>query len=189
MTKLKLFLRSLVISSTTIGGGFVIISVVRSLYVDKLKILSEDDMLELTSLAQSAPGAVAINLSIILGYKLCGLPGALVSLLGTFLPPFVIMSLIAALYGFLGEFRYNETVSEFMSGMQIGVSVVILDAALKMTASVFHEKSVFKYIIFFCAVILQLCFSVSSVYIVSAAIIIGIVSSVITGVKEKHGIH
>ena len=92
MTKTKLFLRSLIISATTVGGGFVIISVVRALYVEKLKLLTEEEMLEMTSLAQSSPGAVAINLSVVLGYKLCGISGAAIAVLGTFIPPLVIMS-------------------------------------------------------------------------------------------------
>ena len=189
MTKTKLFLRSLIISATTVGGGFVIISVVRALYVEKLKLLTEEEMLEMTSLAQSSPGAVAINLSVVLGYKLCGISGAAIAVLGTFIPPLVIMSLVAAVYGMLGEFRNLEIVANIMTGMQTGVSAVVLDAALGMTVTVFREKNVLRCAVFFIAMVLQLCFSVSSVYIILGAVLVGIVSFVISAVGGKNAVH
>ena len=189
MTKTKLFLRSLIISATTVGGGFVIISVVRALYVEKLKLLTEEEMLEMTSLAQSSPGAVAINLSVVLVYKLCGISGAAIAVLGTFIPPLVIMSLVAAVYGMLGEFRNLEIVANIMTGMQTGVSAVVLDAALGMTVTVFREKNVLRCAVFFIAMVLQLCFSVSSVYIILGAVLVGIVSFVISAVGVKNAVH
>ena len=155
MNKTKLFLRSLIISATTVGGGFVIISVVRALYVEKLKLLTEEEMLEMTSLAQSSPGAVAINLSVVLGYKLCGISGAAIAVLG----------------------------------MQTGVSAVVLDAALGMTVTVFREKNVLRCAVFFIAMVLQLCFSVSSVYIILGSVSVGIVSFVISAVGGKNAVH
>ena len=189
MTKTKLFLRSLIISATTVGGGFVIISVVRALYVEKLKLLTEEEMLEMTSLAQSSPGAVAINLSVVLGYKLCGISGAAIAVLGTFIPPLVIMSLVAAVYGMLGDFRNLEIVANIMTGMQTGVSAVVLDAALGMTVTVFREKNILRCAVFFIAIVLQLCFPVSSVYIILGAMLVGIVSFVISAVGGKNAVH
>lgn len=175
MNKIKLFLYSLYVSSTTVGGGFVIISVIRKIFVEKLKLLSENEMLEITSLSQSSPGAVAVNMSIILGYKLCGIAGAAVAVLGTLIPPMLIMSAIAAFYAILGNFRDIEIISKIMTGMQAGVSAVVLDAALNMTSCLMKSKSLPRCLIFVSAFVLQIFFSVSSVYIILGAILIGII--------------
>ena len=173
MNKSKLFLYSLYISATTVGGGFVIISVMRKIFVEKLKYMSEDEMLEMTSLSQSSPGAVAINMSILLGYNLCGISGAAIAVMGTLIPPVLIMSVIAAVYAILGNFRDIEIVSKVMIGMQSGISAVILDAALNMTSCLIKSKNVLCCLIFCTAFVLQIFFSVSSVYIIFGAILIG----------------
>ena len=77
----------LLISSCTFGGGFVIVAFIQEKFVDKLKWLETEEMLDIISAAQSAPGPVAANTSVMLGYKLAGIPGALLSLLATSLPP------------------------------------------------------------------------------------------------------
>ena len=72
--------------------------IIKKVYVDDKKILIEDDMLDLIALAQSIPGAMAINTSMLVGYKLRGTLGALVSLIGAFLPPLLIISIISVFY-------------------------------------------------------------------------------------------
>jgi len=72
----RLFFQSMALSAFTIGGGFVIISVMRRIYVVRLGWLTEDDMLDITSLAQSCPGAAAVNASILVGHRLGGIFGA-----------------------------------------------------------------------------------------------------------------
>lgn len=189
MTPMKLFIKSLVISATTVGGGFVVISVIRSLFVEKLKLISEDELLEMASLAQSAPGSISININFVVGYRLCGVMGAFASVVGALLPPLVIMSIIAAIYGLLGNFRENETIANIMTGMQAGVSAVVLDAAYGMTASVIREKNILRIAVFVCAMVLQLVFSVSSIYIILGALTIGIVSTVIKTMRGKNAVH
>ncbi|MGN1410712.1 MAG: chromate transporter [Eubacteriales bacterium] len=173
MNKTKIFFCSLYVSATTVGGGFVIISVIRKIFVEKLKFMSEDEMLEMTSLSQSSPGAVAVNMSIILGYKLCGISGAAIAVIGTLIPPMLIMSVIAAVYAMLGNFRDIAIISKIMTGVQAGVSAVVLDAALNMTSHLIKSKNIMRYLIFCAAFILQIFFSVSSVYIIFGAILIG----------------
>lgn len=189
MTPMKLFIKSLVISATTVGGGFVVISVIRSLFVEKLKLISEDELLEMASLAQSAPGSISININFVVGYRLCGVMGAFAAVVGALLPPLVIMSIIAAIYGLLGNFRENETIANIMTGMQAGVSAVVLDAAYGMTASVIREKNILRIAVFVCAMVLQLVFSVSSIYIILGALTIGIVSTVIKTMRGKNAVH
>ena len=87
-----LFSSTFAISALT-SGGYVIVSMMRKKFVDQLHWLEEDEMLDLTSIAQSTPGPVAVNASILVGYRISGLSGALITMLGTILPPLIIMSL------------------------------------------------------------------------------------------------
>ncbi len=92
-----LFSSTFYISSITFGGGYVIVPLMRKKFVENLKWIEEEEMLNLTAIAQSAPGAIAINTSILIGYKMAGYFGVLLTLLGTVLPPFTIISIIQLL--------------------------------------------------------------------------------------------
>ena len=95
-------------------------------------------MLDLTAIAQSSPGAIAVNASILVGYHVAGVPGALVTVLGTVLPPLVIISVISFFYR---QFRDHVIVSMAMTGMLAGVAAVICDVVIHMAHSVFRQKS------------------------------------------------
>ena len=86
----KLFLSTLYLSAFTFGGGYVIVTLMKKKFVDEYHWIEEDEMLDLTAIAQSSPGAIAVNGAIVVGYKLAGLPGVLVSIVATVIPPFVI---------------------------------------------------------------------------------------------------
>lgn len=83
----KLFKSTFIISAFTVGGGFVIIPLLKAKYVDEYKWIKEKDALDLVAIAQSMPGVVAINSAVILGYKMRGVKGTLTALLATVLPP------------------------------------------------------------------------------------------------------
>ena len=177
---LTLFLRSLALSASTIGGGFVIISVMRRIYVVKLGWLTEEDMLDITTLAQSCPGAAAVNASILAGYRLGGLPGAALSVIGTVLPPLVIMSASAAVYSGMSE---NQTVGKLMTGMQAGVAAVLLDTALVLTKKAL-AGGFMRIVIFALALFLAVFTGVSSVYVILGAGLIGVLVHLFTAKKE-----
>ena len=90
----KLFIEMLKISTFTFGGGFVIIGMMQKKFCDELQWVSDEEVLDMTAIAQSAPGALAVNSAIIFGYKMGGIKGVLVSTLATILPPIVIISII-----------------------------------------------------------------------------------------------
>lgn len=113
----KLFVSTLYLSAFTFGGGYVIVTLMKEKFVDELHWIEEDEMLDLIAIAQSAPGAIAVNGAIVVGYKLAGLPGALVAIAATILPPFVIISAISFFYAL---FRDNFVVSRLLTGMQAG---------------------------------------------------------------------
>ena len=82
------------INMVTFGGGYAIMPIIKKTYVDEKFYLTENDMLDIIALAQSIPGAMAINTSMLVGYKLRGVMGALVSLIGAFLPPLLVISVV-----------------------------------------------------------------------------------------------
>ena len=86
----KLFLSTLYLSAFTFGGGYVIVTLLKRKFVDELHWIEDEEMLDLVAIAQSAPGAIAANGAIVVGYKLAGVPGVLVAILAAVLPPFLI---------------------------------------------------------------------------------------------------
>ena len=134
---LTLFLSTLEISAFTFGGGFVIIPLMRKKFVFKLKMIDDEEMLDLMAIAQSAPGAIAVNASILVGYKIGGVLGALISILATVIPPFVIISVISHFYI---AFRDNRYVSLVMGGMIAGVAAVVADLVISMAWDILKRK-------------------------------------------------
>ena len=134
-----LFLSTLQLSACTFGGGFVIIPLMRRKFVEQLHWIDEQEMLDLTAIAQSSPGAIAVNASILVGYRVAGIPGACLTVLGSILPPLVIISIISLFYA---AFRDNPIVNMAMNGMLAGVAAVILDVVYTMGRSVFRLRRV-----------------------------------------------
>ena len=133
----KLFLSSFKLSACTFGGGFVIIPLMKKRFVEELGWIEEEEMLDLTAIAQSSPGAIAVNASMLVGYHVAGIPGALITVLGTVLPPLVIISVISLFYQ---AFRDNAVVSMAMAGMLCGVAAVIFDVVLGMIGTLLRQK-------------------------------------------------
>ena len=107
----QLFKATFLLSAFTFGGGFVIVSLMKKKFVEELKWLEEEEMLDITAIAQSSPGPIPINASVILGYRMCGVIGSLVAILGTSLPPMIIISVISVFYAtaFLLLLRSSNT--------------------------------------------------------------------------------
>lgn len=135
-----LFFSTLYISSFTFGGGFVIVTLMKRRFADDLKWIDEKEMLDFTALAESCPGAVAVNAAILVGWKVCGFAGMLVAVLGTILPPILLLSVISFFYA---AFSSNVWVASALRGMQAGVAAVVLDVAWELGSGVAREKSVF----------------------------------------------
>lgn len=90
-----LFLTTLYISAFTFGGGFVIVTFMKHKFVDELHWIDEQEMLDFTALAQSCPGAIAVNAAILVGWNVYGFAGMIVATLGTILPPMIILSVVS----------------------------------------------------------------------------------------------
>ena len=135
----KLFLSTFQLSACTFGGGFVIIPLMRKKFVEELGWIKEQEMMDLTAIAQSSPGAIAVNASILVGYHIAGIPGALLTVLGTVLPPLIIISAISFFYQ---QFRDNAIVNMAMAGMLAGVAAVICDVVINMGKSIIQLKRI-----------------------------------------------
>ena len=125
------------LSACTFGGGFVIIPLMRKKFVEQLHWIEEQEMLDLTAIAQSSPGAIAVNASILIGYHVAGITGALLAVLGTILPPLIIISIVSLFYR---AFRDNVIVDMVMKGMLAGVAAVICDVVITMVQGIFKQK-------------------------------------------------
>ena len=172
---ITLFFSMLYISAFTFGGGFVIASFVKKKFVDELKWIDEEEMLDMIALAQSCPGAIAVNVSILVGKKIAGAGGVFLAVLGTILPPMAIMFLIAAVYEYVAS---NYVFELFMRGMQIGVAVIILHVAWGLLQHVLRLKSWFYTGVLAGAFILVWWFKINVVLIISGALMLGIIVAI-----------
>ena len=134
---LPLFAATFKLSACTFGGGFVIVPLMRKKFVEQLHWIDEKEMLDLIAIAQSSPGAIAVNASILVGYRVAGVAGALVTALGTVLPPLIILSVVSLFYR---AFRDHPLVNAAMAGMLAGVAAVILDVVITMIRGVIRQK-------------------------------------------------
>ena len=133
----KLFQSTFLISAFTVGGGFVIIPLLRAKYVDEYGWLDDKETLNLVSIAQSMPGVVAVNAAIILGYRMAGLRGALTALAATILPPLVTLSVISCAYDW---FATNSDVRYALKGMQCGATALIVNVAIDLLQKQWRKK-------------------------------------------------
>ena len=181
--KLKtLFLSTLYLSAFTFGGGYVIITLLKNKFVDELKWISEEEMLDFVAIAQSSPGPIAVNGAIVIGYKICGFPGILVAVLGAIIPPFVILTVISAFYA---AFKTNPYIQSLLFGMKSGVSAVIVSVVWDMAFGIVKKKDVLLIVIMAAAFILNYYLKVNVILIIVATLIIGIFRSLIKARGEK----
>lgn len=166
-----LFTSMLYISTFTFGGGFVIVSLMQKKFVEELHWLEEDEMLDMTALAQASPGAIAVNGAILVGRKLAGIPGIAVAVLGTILPPMVILSLISLAYE---AFATNLWVARALKGMQAGVAAVIVDVSLNLGTRVVKERDPLCIALMIVAFVLNYALHVNVIYIILGAALLGI---------------
>ena len=179
-----LFVSTFTLSAFTFGGGYVIVPLMRKKFVETLKWIEEDEMMDLISIAQSAPGPIAVNSSIIIGYRLAGVPGALVTVFGTVLPPMVVLSVISQFYT---AFRDNVIVSLVLKGMGIGVAAVIVDVVYTMAKGVAVTKNKLQIIVMILSLIAALFFDVNVVWVELACGLIGAINVIVQDKKAKGG--
>lgn len=167
----ELFAGMLYISAFTFGGGFVIVTFMKTKFVDEKHWIDEQEMLDLTALAQSCPGAIAVNAAILVGWRVGGWLGMAAAVLGTIIPPMVILSAISFFYA---AFASNPYVAMVLRGMQAGVAAVILDVVCSLGVKVFKGRSWLDIAILAAAFVATFFFKINVVYIILASALIGI---------------
>lgn len=160
---LKLFWATFSLSAFTFGGGYVIVPLMRKRFVDENHWIEDDEMLDIVAISQSAPGIIAVNASILVGYRLAGPAGAFLTTFATVLPPLITITVISFFYA---AFRDSAAVSAVMRTMQAGIAAVIVDATFKMGKTALAGKGILS------AVVIAACFSASFFLHINVAVII-----------------
>ncbi|MDD6283687.1 MAG: chromate transporter [Oribacterium sp.] len=175
----KLFFSTLYLSTFTFGGGYVIVTLLKSKFVDELHWIDDDEMLDLVAIAQSSPGAIAVNGAIVVGYKLAGLPGILCSVLGAIIPPFLILTAISFFYD---AFKSNFAIKALLSGMTAGVAAVIMSVVYDMGGDVVKTRDWVRILAMILAFTANYFFHVNVILIILVTAAVGAVRTI---VREK----
>jgi chromate transporter len=168
----RLLYTTLSVSAVAFGGGFVVLPMLKKVYVEKYSWINSVEYNEIIAIAQSAPGTIAGNTSMVIGFKIAGVLGAVATMLGNVLPPLVI---ITAVYYAYTSLIQNQIVGYFMAGMQAGIAAVIFDFVIRMLKDLAIDKNaVFSLIVMLGAFAASFFFEFSVIYIMLAAVGLGI---------------
>ncbi|MDO5136277.1 MAG: chromate transporter [Eubacteriales bacterium] len=178
----KLFFSTFYLSAFTFGGGYVIVTLMKERFVDRYHWIDEEEMLDMVAMAQTAPGAMAVNTAAAVGYKLAGLPGVGVSVLGAMLPPMIILSLVSVIYDI---FITNIYVAAMLRGMKAGVGAVIVSVVYDMGSRIVREKDWLKTGIMVGSFLAIFCFHVNVIFVILAAAALGILRAALRWGKER----
>ena len=166
----QLFKATFLLSAFTFGGGFVIVSLMKKKFVEDLQWLEEEEMLDITAIAQSSPGPIPINASVILGYRMYGVIGSLVAILGTALPPMIIISVISVFYT---QFRSNRIIAIALQVMRAGVAAV--DVVINLAKNVIATKRTLYILLMATAFVGKVILGVDAMIVILCCLIVGLV--------------
>ncbi|MEG0857442.1 MAG: chromate transporter [Terrisporobacter sp.] len=172
-----LFKSMFVLSACTFGGGFVIVSLMKKKFVEELNWIDEEEMLDITAITQSSPGPLPVNASVIIGYRMCGITGSLVAILGTIIPPMVIISVISLFYT---QFRTNKYIAIALQVMRAGVAAVIFDVVINLTKNVAKTKRILYISMMIISFIATYLFGISAMLIILICLGIGVMDLLIS---------
>ena len=178
---------NILIDLFTFGGGYAMISVIENNCVERKQWITHDEMMDVTVIAESTPGPIAINCATFTGYKKAGFMGALVATFGIVLPSFVVIYLISML---LDNFLELTIIANAFKGIKIAVGLLILDAAITMLKKM-HKKKLPRAIMI-CSCIAMLCinifaFDFSSISVMIIAAVVSLTIFVINGAPDQKG--
>ena len=184
---LDLFLTFAKIGLFTFGGGYAMIAMIENNCVEQKKWITHDEMMNITVIAESTPGPIAINCATFTGYKKAGLVGALVATLGMIMPSFTIIYLISM---FLDNFLELTIIANAFKGIKIAVGLLILDAAITMIKKM-HKKKLPRTIMA-CSCIVMLCINIfawkfSSISLMLVAAAVSLTIFILNGAPEQKG--
>ena len=184
---LDLFLTFAKIGFFTFGGGFAMISMIENVCVEKKQWITHDEMMNITVIAQSTPGPIAINCATFTGYKKAGFLGSLVATLSMIVPSFAVIYLISM---FLDNFLELTLIAYAFKGIKIAVGILILDAAITMIRQM--QKKKLPRAIMVCSFLAMLCINIfslnfSSISLMLVAAVVSLAIFVASGAPEQKG--
>lgn len=177
-----LFKSMFVLSAFTFGGGFVIVSLMKKKFVEELKWMDEDEMLDVTAITQSAPGPLPVNASVIIGYRMAGIVGSLTAVLGTILPPMIIISIISVFYE---QFCANPYIAAALQVMRAGVAAVIFDVVINLAGNVLKTKRALYIAMMMIGFAAACLLDVSAMIVILTCLGIGLLDLFLTFGKKK----
>lgn len=179
---LALFLNFAKIGLFTFGGGYAMIALIENACVEKKQWITHDEMMNITVIAESTPGPIAINCATYVGYKQKGFLGAIVATIGMILPSFCIIFLISL---FLDHFLEITWIAHAFLGIKIAVGILILDAAIKMIQKM--QKKWMPRIFLICAFVAMMLINVFSVRISTIVLMLaaGVISLIIFMIQKQ----
>ena len=171
----------------TFGGGYAMISIIEDICVERKKWISHEEMINMTVIAESTPGPIAINCATYVGYKLAGLLGATVATFGMVLPSFVV---IFAISKFLDNFLEITLIAHAFYGIKIAVGILIFDAAITMIKKM--KKKVLPRMIMACSFVVMMLvnifsWSFSSINLMLAAGILSLMIFTVQKISKEKG--
>jgi chromate transporter len=177
MLLFRLFITFFKIGLFSFGGGFAMIPLIQREVIEKNKWLKKDDFLDMLVLAQSAPGPIAVNTAVFVGYKTAGTMGAIMAALGTVLPSFIVILLLAL---FFVEARENRYVDAAFRAMRPAVVALIVAPLMGLV------KGMKWYLMAVAAAVAVAVwyFGVSPIYFIAAGVLVGIAIAIVNGRKE-----
>ena len=184
---LDLFLTFAKIGLFTFGGGYAMISMIDVYWVYGKQWMTQDELMNITVIAESTPGPIAINCATFTGYKKAGFVGALVATLGMIVPSFAVIYLISM---FLDNFLELTIIANAFKGIKIAVGILILDAAITMIKKM-HKKKLPRTIMI-CSCIVMLCINIfawnfSSISLMLIAAAVSLTVFILNGAPEQKG--
>ena len=185
---LELFYIFAKIGLFTFGGGYAMISIIEEACVERKKWITHEEMMNMTVIAESTPGPIAINCATYVGYKLAGFVGATVATFGMVLPSFVVIFVISK---FLDNFLEIQVIANAFQAIKIAVGILIFDAAITMIKKM--KKKILPRVIMISAFLVMMLVNIFSWNFssINLLLIAGVLSLVIfmvqNATKEKGG--
>lgn len=171
------------ISSVTLGGGMAMLPVMQREFVEKRGWLTDDEMVDVVAVVQSLPGMIAVNMAVLLGYRICGFSGAVVSAFASVVVPFVAIVFLATGRSLLAD---SPTLDHIFLGVRAGVSALILLSAVKLSKSVL--KSPLAWLLGAASFIACVIFEIDMTLVIMAGLAVGLAllaaNAFLRGVKQ-----
>jgi chromate transporter len=166
----------------TIGGGMAMVPLLQEKVCDEKGWLTEEETVDCLAVSQGLPGVIAVNMSTYVGYKLKGLPGAIIATAGTIIPSFVIIILVVL---FLDTIAENPYVLGAMAGIRAAATGLVAFAAYKLGKQVLNGKGAFEWIVALIAFVLVAFFDVNAVWVILGSIAVGIAYTLLMAKKAS----